>query len=31
MNLSLRNQFEKELKTKLALRASGHTLEEKSC
>ena len=28
MNLSLRNQFEKELKTKLALRASGHTLEE---
>ena len=28
MNLSLRNQFEKELKIKLTLRASGHTLEE---
>ena len=28
MNISLRKQFEKELKNKLALKASGHTLEE---
>ena len=28
MNISLKKQFEKELKNKLALKASGHTLEE---